>query len=55
VLWRLDAIHAGAGGYIFLKDMPPEVLLQSIHRVVEGGTQMKNDIAAYCRGEPDSK
>jgi DNA-binding NarL/FixJ family response regulator len=37
----IDAIHAGAGGYIFLKDMLPEVLLESIHRVVEGGTQMK--------------
>jgi len=36
----IDAIHAGAGGYIFLKDMSPEVLTQSIHRVVEGGTQM---------------
>jgi DNA-binding NarL/FixJ family response regulator len=36
----IDAIHAGAGGYIFLKDMSPEVLLQSIHRVVQGGTQM---------------
>jgi DNA-binding NarL/FixJ family response regulator len=36
----IDAIHAGAGGYIFLKDMSPEVLLQSIHRAVEGGTQM---------------
>jgi DNA-binding NarL/FixJ family response regulator len=36
----IDAIHAGAGGYIFLKDMTPEVLLQSVHRVVEGGTQM---------------
>jgi DNA-binding NarL/FixJ family response regulator len=37
----IDAIHAGAGGYIFLEDMTKEVLLQSIHRVVEGGTQMK--------------
>jgi DNA-binding NarL/FixJ family response regulator len=37
----IDAIHAGAGGYIFLKDMSPEALLQSVHRVVEGGTQMK--------------
>jgi DNA-binding NarL/FixJ family response regulator len=37
----IDAIHAGAGGYIFIKDMSPEVLLQSIHRVVEGGTQIK--------------
>ena len=36
----IDAIHAGAGGYIFLKDMSPEMLLQSVHRVVEGGTQM---------------
>ena len=36
----IDAIHAGAGGYIFLKDMSPEVLLQSINRVVQGGTQM---------------
>ena len=40
----IDAIHAGAGGYIFLKDMSPEVLLQSIHRVVEGGTQMKTEL-----------
>jgi len=36
----IDAIHAGAGGYIFLKDMSPEVLTQSIHRVVEGSAQM---------------
>jgi DNA-binding NarL/FixJ family response regulator len=36
----IDAIHAGAGGYIFLKDMSPEMLLQSIHRAVEGSTQM---------------
>jgi len=36
----IDAIHAGAGGYLFLKDMSPEVLMQSIHRAVEGGTQM---------------
>ncbi len=37
----IDAIHAGAGGYIFLKDMSSETLLQSVHRVVEGGTQMR--------------
>jgi DNA-binding NarL/FixJ family response regulator len=37
----IDAIHAGAGGYMFLKDMSPELLLQSIHRVVEGGSQIK--------------
>ena len=36
----IDAIHAGAAGYIFLKDMSPESLIQSIHRAVEGGTQM---------------
>jgi DNA-binding NarL/FixJ family response regulator len=36
----IDAIHAGAGGYIFLKDMSAEMLLQSIHRVVEGGAQV---------------
>jgi DNA-binding NarL/FixJ family response regulator len=36
----IDAIQAGVGGYIFLHDMLPEALLQSIHRVVEGGTQM---------------
>jgi DNA-binding NarL/FixJ family response regulator len=40
----IDAIHAGAGGYIFLKDMSPEVLLQSVHRVVEGGTQIKTAV-----------
>jgi DNA-binding NarL/FixJ family response regulator len=37
----IDAIHAGAGGYIFLKDMSPEMLLQSVHRVVEGSMQMQ--------------
>ena len=40
----IDAIHAGAGGYIFLQDMSPEMLLQSIHRVVEGGMQMKTEL-----------
>jgi len=40
----IDAIHAGAGGYIFLKDMSPEVLLQSIHSVVEGRMQMKTEL-----------
>ncbi|MBN2240176.1 MAG: response regulator transcription factor [Dehalococcoidales bacterium] len=40
----IDAIHAGAGGYIFLQDMEPQVLLESIHRVVEGGTQMKTSL-----------
>jgi DNA-binding NarL/FixJ family response regulator len=37
----IDAIHAGAEGYIFLKDMSLEMLLQIIHRVIEGGTQVK--------------
>ena len=40
----IDAIHAGAGGYIFLKEMVPEELLQSIYRVVEGGAQMKTTL-----------
>ena len=40
----IDVIHAGAGGYIFLKDMTPETLLESVHRVVEGGTQMKTEL-----------
>jgi len=40
----IDAIHAGAGGYIFLQDMSPEVLLQSINRVIEGGMQMKTEL-----------
>jgi DNA-binding NarL/FixJ family response regulator len=40
----IDAIQAGAGGYIFLKDMTPETLLQSIHQVGEGGTQMKMEL-----------
>jgi DNA-binding NarL/FixJ family response regulator len=40
----IDAIHAGAGGYIFLKDMTPEMLLQSIYRVVEGGMQVKTEL-----------
>ncbi len=40
----IDAIHAGAGGYIFLKDMTPETLLQSIHRVVEGVMQVKTEL-----------
>ncbi len=36
----IDAIKAGAGGYIFLKDLSPEVLIKSIFRIVEGGTQI---------------
>jgi DNA-binding NarL/FixJ family response regulator len=40
----IDAINAGAAGYIFLKDMSPEMLLQSIHRAVEGGTQMSTEL-----------
>jgi DNA-binding NarL/FixJ family response regulator len=40
----IDAIHAGAGGYIFLKDMSPEVLMKSIYRVIEGGMQMKTEL-----------
>ena len=40
----IDAIEAGAGGYIFLRDMVPKTLLESIHRVVGGGTQMKQEL-----------
>ena len=40
----IDAIHAGAGGYIFLKDMTPDILIQSIHRVAEGAMQMKTEL-----------
>jgi DNA-binding NarL/FixJ family response regulator len=40
----VDAIHAGAGGYIFLKDMAPEELLQGIRRVVMGGMQIKREL-----------
>jgi DNA-binding NarL/FixJ family response regulator len=40
----IDAIHAGAGGYIFLEEMYPEMLIQAIHRVVEGNTQMKTTL-----------
>ena len=40
----IDAIHAGAGGYIFLKDMTQDVLLQSIHRVIAGDMQMKTEL-----------
>ena len=40
----IDAIHAGAAGYIFLKDMTPELLVQSIYRAVEGGTQMSTSV-----------
>ena len=40
----IDAIHAGAGGYIFLRDMSPDTLMQSIHRAIEGGMQMKTTL-----------
>ena len=36
----IDAIHAGAGGYIFLHDVSPQELIGNILNVVEGGTQM---------------
>jgi DNA-binding NarL/FixJ family response regulator len=40
----IDAIHAGAGGYIFLQDMTSDKLLESVHRVVEGSMQMKTEL-----------
>ncbi len=36
----IDAIHAGAGGYIFLHDVSSEALIKSIFSVVEGGAQV---------------
>ena len=36
----IDAIHAGASGYIFLKEVSAETLLKSIRRAVEGSTQI---------------
>ena len=40
----IDAIHAGASGYLFLQDISPESLLQSIHRVVEGNTHISTEL-----------
>jgi DNA-binding NarL/FixJ family response regulator len=40
----IDAIHACAGGYIFLKNIAPEELLQSIHQVAKGNNQMKTEL-----------
>jgi DNA-binding NarL/FixJ family response regulator len=40
----IDAIHAGASGYIFLKDISPEALRQSIHQAFEGGTQVSASV-----------
>jgi len=40
----IDAIQSGAAGYIFLKDMEPEMLLQSVHRAVEGSVQMSTEV-----------
>ena len=40
----IDAIHAGAGGYIFLKDTSPQTLLENVHRVVHGGSQIKTEL-----------
>ena len=40
----IDAIHAGAGGYIFLKDTMPQALLENIYRVVSGGSQIKTEL-----------
>ena len=46
----IDAIHAGAGGYIFLKEMSPDTLVHSIHGVVEGGTQMTTELLRSAVG-----
>jgi DNA-binding NarL/FixJ family response regulator len=36
----IDAIHAGASGYVFLNDMTPEALIKSIWGVIGGSTQI---------------
>jgi len=40
----VDAILAGAGGYLFMDEISPKALLDSIHRVVEGGTQITSTL-----------
>lgn len=45
----IDAIHAGADGLMFLKDMSASVLLESIHRVAEDGHANEDEPAA-CGG-----
>ena len=40
----IDAIDAGAGGYIFLKDTGPEALLDCVHRVAQGSSQIKTEL-----------
>ncbi len=37
----IDVIQAGAGGYIFLTNTTPRELLNGVHGVIEGWTQMK--------------
>ena len=37
----IDAIQDGADGYIFLTDTTPPALVNSVHRVIEGWTQIK--------------
>jgi DNA-binding NarL/FixJ family response regulator len=36
----IDAIHAGASGYVFLKDITPEELIKSIWGVLGGSSQI---------------
>jgi DNA-binding NarL/FixJ family response regulator len=40
----IDAVYAGAAGYIFLKDMAPDELLQGIQRVLTGGMYVKTEL-----------
>src|ERR1035437_2195620 len=40
----IDAIQSGAAGYIFLKDITPELLVQSIYGAVEGGSQISTTV-----------
>ena len=51
----IDAIHAGAGGYIFLKDMSPEDVAAEHPSCGRGRHPDEDNLAAHCRGEFDSK
>lgn len=47
----IDAIHAGASGYIFLTGLSSEALLNSIHEVMRGNSQIKSKL---LRGAVDA-
>ncbi len=47
----IDAIHAGADGYVFLSNLSADILPQHIHGVLEGNSQIK---ASLLRNAVDS-